>query len=331
MKRHRTTRSRAIDIAREIRRVIGMEEAALRKLKAAVDSSYERAVRWMLGCKGKVVLTGVGKSGLVARKIAATLSSTGTPALYLPCSEAAHGSLGVVSRLDIVLAVGKSGESDELNLLLPSIRSIGARVIAVTSDPKSTLGRSADLVLLTPDEDEACPLNLAPTCSTTAALAAGDALAVALMKLRDFKSEHFARVHPAGRLGRRLRLKVGDVMRSGEDNPVVRAGDPVRHMLVEITRFRAGAVSVVDAKGRFLGLVTDYDLRAAMQKGADVLASSIRRIMNPRPATVSSSAPVQKAVDIMKNRRSPFNVLPVVDRGKSVGMIQIHDLRARGL
>lgn len=320
-----------LDIRTEVRRVIGLEEAALGRLKASVDASCEKAVAWMLECRGKVVLIGVGKSGLVAQKIAATLSSTGTPALYLPCSEAAHGSLGVVGRLDIVLALGKSGESDELNVLLPSIRSIGARIIAVTAEPKSTLGRHADLILLIPVEDEACPLNLAPTCSTTAALALGDALAVALMKLRDFKSEHFARVHPAGRLGRRLRLKVGDVMRSGEDNPTVRVDDTVRHMLVELTRFRAGAVSVVDAKGRFKGLVTDYDLRASMQKGADVLASSIRRIMNPEPTTVSSSAPVQKAIDIMKNRKNPFNVLPVVDRGMAVGMLQIHDLRARGL
>ncbi|MBI5625518.1 MAG: KpsF/GutQ family sugar-phosphate isomerase [Elusimicrobia bacterium] len=320
-----------IDIAAEIRRVVGMEAEALSRLKASVDSSCEKAVRWMLECRGKIVLTGVGKSGLVAQKVAATLSSTGTPALYLPCSEAAHGSLGVVSRLDIVLALGKSGESDELNLLLPSIRSIGARIIAVTAEPKSTLGRHADLVLRTPVEDEACPLNLAPTCSTTAALALGDALAVALMKLRDFKSEHFALVHPAGRLGRRLRLKVADVMRSGEDNPVVRLDDTVRHMLLELTRFRAGAVSVVDGRGRFRGLVTDFDLRMAMQKGADVLASSIRRIMNPKPTTVSPGVSVQKAIEVMKDRKNPFNVLPVVDRGIAVGMLQIHDLRARGL
>ncbi|MFA6317551.1 MAG: KpsF/GutQ family sugar-phosphate isomerase [Elusimicrobiota bacterium] len=320
-----------VDVRAEVRRVIGMEEAALSRLRKAVDASYVKAVTWMLECRGKVVLVGVGKSGLVAQKIAATLSSTGTPALYLACSEAAHGSLGVVSRLDVVVALGKSGESDELNVLLPSIRSIGAKVIAVTADPRSTLGRHADLVLRTPVEDEACPLNLAPTCSTTAALALGDALAVSIMKLRGFKSEHFARVHPAGRLGRRLRLKVADVMRSGEDNPVVRVDDTVRHLLVELTRFRAGAVSVVDARGRFKGLVTDFDLRTALQKGADVLGMSICRVMNPKPTTIASSAPVQRAIEVMKERRNPFNVLPVVDRGIAVGMLQIHDLRARGL
>lgn len=324
----KTTR---LDIEREIRRVIGLEEAALRKVRAAVDASYGKAVRWMMECKGKIVLTGVGKSGLVAQKIAATLSSTGSPALYLPCAEAAHGSLGVVSKLDLVVAIGKSGESEELNELLPSIRSIGARIVAVTAEPQSTLGRHADLVLLTPIEDEACPLNLAPTSSTTAALAVGDGLAVALMKLRNFKAEHFAANHPGGRLGRRLRLTVRDVMRSGEDNPVVRVDDSVRHLLLALTRFRAGAVSVVDAKGRFLGLVTDFDLRAAMQRGADVLASSVRKIMNPRPTTVSPREPVFKAIDIMKNRRTPFNVLPVVEAGRAVGMLQIHDLRARGL
>lgn len=181
-------------------------------------------------------------------------------------------------------------------------------------------------------EEEACPLNLAPTCSSTAALAVGDALAVALMKLRDIRTEHFARNHPGGRLGRRLTLKVEDIMRSGEDNPVVRVTDSVSHMLVEITRQRAGAVSVADGGGRLVGLVTDYDIRRALERGRDVLSLTIRRVMNPRPTRILASELAARAVQIMESRRNPFNVLPVVDRrGRAVGMVQIHDLRARGL
>ncbi len=318
-------------VSREVRRVILLEAQALARVAKAVDGAYDRAARWMLECRGKVILTGVGKSGLVAQKIAATLSSTGTPALYLSPAEAAHGGLGVVSRHDVVLVVGKSGESDEISRLLPGIVSIGARLIALTANPKSTLARQAGLVLLTPVEDEACPLNLAPTCSTTAALAAGDGLAVALMKLRDFRAEHFARNHPAGRLGRRLSLTVADVMRGGEDNPVVGRDDAIRELLVALTRFHAGAVSVTDGRGRFVGLVTDYDLRRALERGGDVMKSSIRRIMNPKPITIAPRESVSRAVEIMKNRGKPFNVLPVVDRGRAVGMLQIHDLRARGL
>ena len=191
-------------------------------------------------CRGKVILTGIGKSGLIAQKIAATLSSTGTPAIYLDAAEALHGSLGLVQKLDLVIAIGKSGESDELNNLLPRLRAIGAKVIAITANADSTLARKAALVILTPTAEEACPLNLVPTCSTTAALAVGDALAVALMKLRGFKANQFARNHPGGRLGRRLTLTVEDIMRCGKDNPTIGIGQSVAQMLSEITRQRAG-------------------------------------------------------------------------------------------
>ena len=319
-------------ITREIRRVIGMEARALERLGRSVNGAYAKAVRWMALCKGKVVMTGVGKSGLVAQKIASTLSSTGTPAIYLHPGEAMHGGLGTIQKSDLVVAIGKSGESDELNTLLPAIRSIGAKLIAITANPKSTLARRAGLVLETPVTEEACALNLAPTCSTTAALAVGDALAVSLMKVRNFRTEHFARYHPGGRIGKHLTLRVSDIMRGGEDNPTVRAETPISRMLVEITRQHAGAVSVVDSRGRLVGLVTDYDIRRALERGRDVLSLTTRQIMNPRPTTVYADERVARAIEIMDARDRPFNVLPVIDRRRrSVGLIQVHDLRAQGL
>ncbi len=319
-------------ILAEIRRVIGCEADALRRARGAVDASYARAVELLAACRGKVVLTGVGKSGAIAAKIAATFSSTGTPAIYLDATEAMHGGMGLLQRQDLVLALGKSGESDELNALLPHIRARGAKLIALTANPRSTLARAAAVVLHTPVAEEACPLNLAPTSSTTVALAVGDALAVALMKRRHFGAADFARNHPGGRLGRRLSLTVADVMRSGEANPVVRLDAGFRALLVEITRRQAGAASIVDAKGRLVGLVTDFDIRRALAGGRDPFALSISAVMNPRPATVRPEEPAAKAVSVMEDRKTPFNVLPVVDRrGRAVGLVQVHDLRARGL
>ncbi|MFI5363274.1 MAG: SIS domain-containing protein [Elusimicrobiota bacterium] len=319
-------------IVKEIRRVLRLEARTLAGVERAVDGRYAAAVRLLAKCRGKVLLTGVGKSGLIAQKIAATLSSTGTPAVYLDPTDALHGGLGLVQKGDILIAVGKSGESDELNALLPRLRALGVKIVALTANPASTLARAASLVLETPVPVEACPHNLAPTCSTTAALAAGDALAVALMTVRGFGRENFALNHPGGRLGRRLTLKVSDIMRGGEDNPVVRSGVSAVTMLMEMTRLRAGAVSVVDGRGRFLGLITDFDIRRSLQKGLDIRKVPIQTVMNRAPTTIAPTAMAARAVEIMENRKNPFNVLPVVDaRGRSVGMIQIHDLRARGL
>lgn len=319
-------------ILREIRRVISLEARALALVGASVDARYAEAVSLLAACKGKVIITGVGKSGVIAQKIAATLSSTGTPAIHLDPADAQHGSLGLVQKSDLVVAVGKSGESDELNNLLPRIRAVGARVIAITANAKSTMAKAAAVVLVTPIEEEACPHNLAPTCSTTAALAVGDALAVALMKVRGFSADQFAKNHPGGRLGRRLTLTVADIMRTGEDNPVIRPDKSVSEMLDVMTAKRAGAVCVVDGRGKLLGLVTDYDIRRMLNARRDILSSSIRRIMNPKPTTVRPDTLADKARAIMDERKNPFNVLPVVDKsGRSVGLIQIHDLRARGL
>lgn len=319
-------------IVKEIRRVIRLEARTLSGLERVVDRRYAAAVRLLAACRGKVIVTGVGKSGLIAQKIAATLSSTGSPAVHLDPTEALHGGLGLVQKGDVVIAVGKSGESDELNALLPRLRGIGAKLVALTANPASTLARAAAIVVETPVPAEACPHNLAPTCSTTAALAAGDALAVALMKVRGFGREHFALNHPGGRIGRRLTLKVSDIMRGGEDNPVVHTDVSAVNMLMEMTRMRAGAVSVVDGRGRLVGLITDFDLRRGLQRGLDIRKVSVSRLMNRKPTTTLPTALAARAIEIMENRKNPFNVLPVVDsRGRSVGMIQIHDLRARGL
>ena len=326
------TRRRRLDVERELKAVIGLEADALRQVQRAVNEAFTRAVRLLARCRGKVVVTGMGKSGLIGHKIAATLAATGTPAIYLHPADGMHGDLGVVQRGDVVLAIGKSGESDELNAILPAIKRIGVPIIAITSSVRSTLARASDLVLFTPIDKEACPLNLSPTCSTTAALAVGDALAVTLMKLRGFKKEHFALLHPGGRLGKRLTLTVADIMRDGESNPVIGARATMQEALVEMTRQHAGAVSVVDRRGRLLGLVTDYDIRRQLERGENILRKSVKEVMNPRATSIRSDRLAVEAADLMGNRKYPFTVLPVVDaRGRAIGMINLVDIRSRGL
>lgn len=319
-------------VAASIRRVIDMEADTLRDLSGAVNGAYLEAIRRIAACKGKVVVTGTGKSGLIAQKVAGTLASTGTPAIYLHPADALHGGLGVVQRGDVVLAIGKSGESDELKGILPALRRLRTPLLVITASPASTLARSADVVLSTPVQREACPLNLAPTCSTTAALAVGDALAVTLMRLKGFRASDFALLHPGGQLGKRLTLRVADLMAMGRDNPVIGVGAPIRDMLLEITRKHAGAVSVVDRRGRLVGLVTDYDLRRVLERGEDIRRRSIREVMNPRPTCVGPQMLASAALELMLDRKKPFALLPVVDgRRRSVGMLHLHDIRKLGL
>mgnify|MGYP001571955023 CR=1 FL=1 len=314
-----------------VRRVLAIEADALSAARKAVDSSYARAIELMARCRGKIVVTGVGKSGLIAQKIAATLSSTGTPALYLHPGEALHGDIGLVERRDLVLAIGKSGESQELTALLPILKRIRVKLIALTAVAESSLGRAAAVVLRTPVRREACPLNLAPTASTTVALAVGDALAVALMERRGFGREHFALLHPGGQLGKRLTLRVRDVMRSGSDLPLVRATADIRALLYAMTARHAGAACVTGARGRFVGLVTDFDLRRALETGG-LEGRTVADVMNARPTTIRPERLAVEAVEEMTDRAHPFNVLPVVDKaGRAVGLIQIHDLRKLGL
>jgi arabinose-5-phosphate isomerase len=317
----------------EILRVFDIEIDALSRVRKSLGPAYEDAVRVIFACTGKVIVTGVGKSGLIGQKIAATMASTGTPAIFLHPADGMHGGLGVVQKDDVVIAIGKSGESDELMTILPPLRTIGAKVIAITGNAESTLARSADVVLVADAGMEACPMNLAPTTSTTVALVVGDALAVALMKLRDFRPENFALYHPAGQLGKRLLLTVGDVMRSGAENPVIHVQSTTRDMLLQMTSKRVGATSVVDDAGSLLGLVTDYDVRRVLEQAQDLFSMKIVDVMNRAPSYTFSDEKAVAALELMENREKPFLLLPVLNREtrKVVGMIHLHDLFARGL
>ena len=321
-----------MDVLKELRRVIELEKQTITDLSESLGPVFEEAVKLLYTCKGRVVLTGVGKSGIIAQKIAATLVSTGTPALFLHGAEGMHGDIGIIGKEDIVIAIGKSGESEELLVILPFIRRLGAQVISITTNPNSSMAHNSDLVLVTPVQEEACPLNMAPTSSTTAALVLGDALAMTLMKLRNFQPTDFALYHPGGQLGKRLLLKVKDVMRSGSANPILHISSDSRTMLFEITNKRAGAVSVVDDDQHLLGLVTDFDIRRTLEGGKDLFELAIKDIMNPKPNFVYEDEMAIHALELMEKREKPISVLPVLDsNSKVVGMIHLHDLVVRGL
>lgn len=319
-------------ILRDMKTVFDIEIEALQSVMKSMSPEFERAVRVIGACRGRVILTGIGKSGIVANKIAATLTSTGTPAMYIQAAEALHGDLGIVSSADVLVAIGKSGESGELNALLPVVRKMGATIIALTGSASSRMARFADIVLELKIPREACPLNLAPTSSTTASLVLGDAIAVALMKLKKVSAADFARHHPGGQLGKRLLLQVEDVMRTGERNPTVKVTDSVRRMLVLITEGQAGAISVIDSRGGLAGLVSDYDVRKALENTEAIFELRIRDIMNSKPMFVFSDQRATEALDLMRSRKKPTAVLPVLGRNrKVVGMIHIMDLVSAGL
>ena len=319
-------------ILREMKNVFEIEIEALQSVVKNMSSDFGRAVQIIAGCRGRVVVTGIGKSGIIANKIAATLTSTGTPAIYVHAGDALHGDIGIISAGDVIIAIGKSGESGELNTLLPIVRKIGARIIAITASGQSRMAKSADIVLELMIPREACPLNLAPTSSTTASLVLGDAIAIALMKLKKVSTADYARSHPGGQLGRRLLLQVQDVMRTGPRNPVVKLNDTVRHMLVLITEGQAGAISVLGRNNALAGLVSDYDVRKALERGDAIFDLSIRDIMNPSPMFVFQDQMATEALDMMRSRKKPSAVLPVLNRArKVVGMVHIMDLVSAGI
>ena len=314
--------AQTLQLARE---TLDIEAAALLGLKAKLDERFLKAVDMMLGVQGRVVVTGMGKSGHIGRKIAATLASTGTPAMFVHPAEASHGDLGMIKTVDVVLGISNSGESDELVAILPVLKRQGVPLIAMTGGLSSSLARHADVVLDTSVEKEACPLNLAPTASTTAQLAMGDALAVALLDARGFKPEDFARSHPGGSLGRKLLTHVGDVMRKGDEVPRVGPNASFSELMREMSSKGLGASSVVDDSGQVLGVFTDGDLRRLIEKGADLRGLKARDVMHPQPRTIAAEALAVEAAEMMELHRIT-SILVVADAGCLCGAINTNDL-----
>jgi arabinose-5-phosphate isomerase len=312
-----------------------LEADAIRALIPRINDQFVIAMNMILQCSGRVVVTGMGKSGLIGKKIAATLASTGTPAFFLHPAEGIHGDLGMVTATDIVLAISNSGETNELISILPAIKRIGAAIIAMTGREKCTLVQNADAFLNVAVEKEACPLGLAPTASTTAALAMGDALAVALLSARNFTPEDFALYHPGGALGRKLLLTVENVMRGGTDLPVITPDKTVKEALFAITAKGLGAVLVVESLGsmQLLGLLTDGDIRRSLEKGHEFLDKPVGELMTKKPRTIAKDKLAGHALNIMeKNQPRPITLLPVVDsQFRAIGIIHLTDLLRQGV
>ena len=314
--------AQALDLARQVGRI---EADAVLVLADRIDGAFLQALRLILNCRGRVIVSGMGKSGHVGRKIASTLASTGTPAFFVHPAEASHGDLGMIKPVDVVLAISNSGESEELNVVVPLVRRLGAPLVAMTGHAGSTLARHADVVLDSGVEKEACPLNLAPTASTTAQLALGDALAVALLDARGFKAEDFARSHPGGALGRRLLTRVLDLMRAGEDVPRVGPEAAFGDLMREMTRKGLGASAIVDAHGRVLGIFTDGDLRRLVETGRDLRQLTAGQVMHASPRTINQSALAATAAEQMERHR--ITVLLVTDDADQlVGALNTNDL-----
>ena len=314
--------ARALALARD---VLDIEADAVRALRDQLDGDFVQAVALLLGCRGRVVVSGIGKSGHIARKIAATLASTGTPAFFVHPAEASHGDLGMVTPDDVFIGISYSGESEELVAILPLVKRIGAKLIAITGRAESSLGTLADVNLNAAVSKEACPLNLAPTASTTAALALGDALAVAVLDARGFGSEDFARSHPGGALGRRLLTYVRDVMRSGDDVPSVGLDATLSDALFQITAKRLGMTAVVDAAGHVAGIFTDGDLRRVLARDGDFRTLPITDVMTRQPRTIGPDHLAVEAVELMERHR--INQMLVVDAdGALIGALNMHDL-----
>jgi arabinose-5-phosphate isomerase len=298
-----------------------------------IGESFAAAVEMMLGCEGRIVVTGMGKSGLIGQKIAATLASTGTPAFFLHPAEGIHGDLGMVTGKDIVVALSNSGETDEVINILPILKRIGAKIIAMAGRADSTLAQNADIFLDVAVAKEACPLGLAPTASTTATLALGDALAVALLSKRKFTPEEFALFHPGGSLGRKLLLTVEKVMHHGAENPLIESHKTLKEALFIITTKGLGATSVIDETGKLVGIITDGDIRRSLEKGYDVLNRPLTETMTRTPKTITPEKLAAQALQIMENNKPrPITVLPVIDNNrKPVGMLHLTDLLKAGV
>jgi len=307
------------------RKVLEIEAQAIRSLRDRIGESFVEALELILASSGRVVVSGIGKSGHIARKIASTLASTGTPAFFVHAAEASHGDLGMIRPEDVFICISNSGESPELLSIVPMVKRQGAKLIAMTGQPDSTLARESDVHLDAGVEQEACPLNLAPTASTTAALALGDALAVALLDARGFSEADFARSHPGGSLGRKLLTHVSDVMRKGDEIPSVPLGATLTEAIFEITRKRLGMTAVLGKDGKVAGIFTDGDLRRTVEKVGDLKSAKIADVMSAAPQTIRPESLAVEAVEIMERRK--INQLLVVDaQGVLVGALNMHDL-----
>jgi len=312
------------------RAVIDLEAGAVAALSARVDENFAQAARFMLGCKGRIVVTGMGKSGHIGGKIAATLASTGTPAFFVHPGEASHGDMGMITGTDVVLAISNSGETKELLVLLPLIKRLGIPLISFTGKLNSTLAAAASVDLDASVAEEACPLGLAPTSSTTAALALGDALAIALLQTRGFTAEDFAQTHPGGNLGRRLLLKIKDVVHAGADMPMVTEQTPMREALEEMTGKGLGMTAVVDKTSRLIGIFTDGDLRRALDNRVDLDSALVGEVMTRECKTVHGDELAAEALRLMQVHR--INALMVVDADRTLrGVLNMHDLLRAGV
>lgn len=309
--------------------VLETEARAINALTGRIDGAFVEACRHILDCSGHLIVTGMGKSGHIAHKLAATLASTGTPAFFVHPAEASHGDLGMIRGDDLVLALSNSGETGELLNLLPGLKRLGVALIAMTGNPDSTLARYADIHLDTSVDREACPLGLAPTASTSAQLALGDALAIALLDARGFTAEDFARSHPAGTLGRRLLLRISDVMHTGGDLPTIETTASIAEAIVEMTRTRLGMCAVIDG-GELAGIVTDGDLRRHIEDMGDIRSTPVERIMTPGPRTIDADELAASAVEMMQHHR--IQAVLVTDRdGRLVGALNFQDLLQAGV
>lgn len=309
----------------QARRVLQIEANAILALKDRIGASFEQAVKMVMSCKGKVIVAGMGKSGQICRKIAATLASTGTPAFFLHPAEGIHGDVGMIAKGDLVLGISHSGETAELVKILPLVKRLDVPIIAITGNTKSSLAKASDIVLDASIQEEACPMGLAPTASTTATLAMGDALAVAVLKARGFKEDDFALLHPGGALGRKLLMTVEDLMKVGDAVPLVKDTADMKETLLEMTSKRLGATGVVDGQGRLIGVITDGDLRRHLNKRDDFFTQSAADIMSSKPKTIRKRELVGKATHTLETHK--ITSLFIVDeKGYPTGIIHLHDI-----
>lgn len=319
-----------VDVLRRAKEVLDIEASAIKTLKLRIGRNFEQALDLILKTKGRVVVSGMGKTGIIAQKLSATLASTGTPSLFLHTAEAIHGDLGRVTCDDVVIIVSNSGLSDEIRQLLPLLKKIGSKIIALTGNTKSILAKYSDAVLDVSVKREACPLGLAPTASTTATLAMADALAVCLLELRDFREKDFAFYHPGGILGKRLLLRVSDIMRTGPTNPLVREDKRISEVLFKITEARAGSATVVDKRGKLCGIFTDGDLRRHLERDPNLAQRQVKEIMTKTPITVAPEMLAVEAIRILRDKK--IDEVPVVDKNnRPIGLLDVQDLLKVGL